>query len=463
MKGDFSRVTFDPRKNFTRVLMQQGRVQLDADWNEQAAILLHYLQTLAADLIGPYGGPEKYWGFEIVPVSSANRKLTDLKIGNGRYYVDGLLCENVVGAEDVLYSKQPGFLEPEALPERVPLLAYLDVWERHITYVQDDGIREVALGGPDTATRAQLVWQVRVTGNRSDGSEIPPEIPEATFETEWKNWVESWQPANRGSLKARAKMDSEPTELCTAAPDARYRGAENQLYRVEVQWQQRDDTTKLSSALTFKWSRENGSVLFPLRGLKGLTAQLESLGRDEATGLKQGDWVELVDDVIELSGRPGPLLKVSEIDAARATVTLVRADNDNIPMPIYEDDEEARGKHALLRRWDHRESAYKKDDLNKPMGGVLFTFGQGGDGWITLEQGIQIQLQPGAYRPGDYWLIPARTATGDVEWPGTTQDPKPVPPHGVEHHYAPLGLVLGTAAGAGFTVKDLRKSFAYMA
>jgi hypothetical protein len=45
MKGDFSRDSFDPVKHFSRVLQQQGRVQLDADWNEQAAILLHYLRT----------------------------------------------------------------------------------------------------------------------------------------------------------------------------------------------------------------------------------------------------------------------------------------------------------------------------------------------------------------------------------------------------------------------------------
>ena len=67
MKGDFSRNTFDPTKHFSRVLMQQGRVQLDADWNEQAAILLHYLRTLAADLIGPCAGPEgdEVYGFKI--------------------------------------------------------------------------------------------------------------------------------------------------------------------------------------------------------------------------------------------------------------------------------------------------------------------------------------------------------------------------------------------------------------
>ncbi|HEX3531938.1 MAG TPA: DUF6519 domain-containing protein, partial [Thermoanaerobaculia bacterium] len=35
MKGDFSRDTFRKRKHYNRVRMQQGRVQLDADWNEQ--------------------------------------------------------------------------------------------------------------------------------------------------------------------------------------------------------------------------------------------------------------------------------------------------------------------------------------------------------------------------------------------------------------------------------------------
>jgi len=53
MKGDFTRDTFNPAKHFSRVLLQQGRVALDADHNEQNAILLHYLRTLARDLIAP--------------------------------------------------------------------------------------------------------------------------------------------------------------------------------------------------------------------------------------------------------------------------------------------------------------------------------------------------------------------------------------------------------------------------
>jgi hypothetical protein len=37
MKGDFSRFTFRPSKGYTSVRMQQGRVSLDSDWNEQVA------------------------------------------------------------------------------------------------------------------------------------------------------------------------------------------------------------------------------------------------------------------------------------------------------------------------------------------------------------------------------------------------------------------------------------------
>ena len=43
-------------------------------------------------------------------------------------------------------------------------MVYLDVWERHVTSLQEKGIREVALGinEPDTAARAQVVWQVKI-------------------------------------------------------------------------------------------------------------------------------------------------------------------------------------------------------------------------------------------------------------------------------------------------------------
>ena len=77
--------------------------------------------------------------------------------------------------------------------------------------------------------------------------------------------------------------------------------------------------------------------------------------------------------------------------------------------------------------------------------------------WLDLEDGIQIQFQAGVYRAGDYWLIPARTATGDVEWPAMPTDPdKPdaVLPHGVRHHFAPLAYLESATKMA-----DLRHEF----
>ena len=63
MKGDFSRQTFRPGKHYSGVLMQQGRVQMDADWNEQQAINRHRVETAEPDVIGPSGAPKVDPGF----------------------------------------------------------------------------------------------------------------------------------------------------------------------------------------------------------------------------------------------------------------------------------------------------------------------------------------------------------------------------------------------------------------
>ena len=54
------------RQSVERALMQQGRVALDADWNEQTAILLNYIRTLTLDVFGRHAGPAANLGFEII-------------------------------------------------------------------------------------------------------------------------------------------------------------------------------------------------------------------------------------------------------------------------------------------------------------------------------------------------------------------------------------------------------------
>jgi hypothetical protein len=84
------------------------------------------------------------------------------------------------------------------------------------------------------------------------------------------------------------------------------------------------------------------------------------------------------------------------------------------------------------------------------------------DGWYELSDGVEVRFAsvktPRArFRSGDYWLVPTRTATGDVIWP---RDPKTdveidVPPHGIDEHYAPLAAWNPVAADAN-KLTDLR-------
>ena len=155
MKGDFTRVTFDRKKHYTGVLKQQGRVDLDADWNEYVEMQAYLDQTELQDVIGPCGVPKSGGGFEIGATTNG-----DLTISPGHFYVNGILCELDTATN---YSEQPDYPATAITPANKRTdLVYLDVWQRHITAIEDPEIREKALGGPDTATRVQTVWQVKV-------------------------------------------------------------------------------------------------------------------------------------------------------------------------------------------------------------------------------------------------------------------------------------------------------------
>jgi hypothetical protein len=518
MKADNTRNTFHQEKYFTRVLMQQGRVQLDADWNEQTAILLHHLRTLAADVIGPVGSPAAAPGFGLGIFDAAVKAPNDFVLMPGRIYVNGLLAEinatpipiapvsgsntkvqvaawfpdglpfeknqfvqltgsggsvitqitdlnqasltltvvsdlSGIGIDNAsfltritTYQTQPGLPAAAKLPVGTQNV-YIDVWERAITYAEDDAIREVALSGPDTAARAKVVWQVRVQDSPSPSrpGSSPPALNSAV---------------NRGYLKAMAKKNGKSTDPCTISPDAQYRGPENQLYRVEIH-----TGGTASAGATFKWSRENGSVVLPIVRAAGSSALvLENLGRDDRFGLKEDDWLEVEDDSVALLGIANNLLQLQSIDRTSATATL----SGPVPITIAANNP----GHALLRRWD--EQAGDPSDGGLELGpDNAAKIVEDSKTWLSLENGIQIQFQKSAsgeavYRTGDYWLIPARTATGDIEWPRETDAngqptaanaPLAKPPDGVDHHLALLGTVSVGTDGTVSAPTTTRKQF----
>jgi len=422
--------------------MQQGRVQLDADWNEQASILLHYLQSLARDLIGPYGGSgysgSESGGFKIGKVNN-DKFVKDLDISAGHYYVNGILCENEVAST---YLTQPNYPNPDSLPEP-PYLVYLDVWEHHITCINKDNIREIALNGPDTATRSQIIWQVKILPFSQDELKkiSVTDTDETSTSTIVNNICKEWTVRNglsgkgfRGNcpkIRARAKIPPDPSQVCIVQPDASYRGPENQLYRLEV------NTPGPVNAATIKWSRDNGSVVFPIVEIvtskNGTSsATLANLGRDNRSTLVEGDWVELLDDDIALQQKPGNLVKIKTVDRSNLIVTFATPVTA-IPQVT---------KHALVRRWDYRENPKGEIILGND-GAILIKEGLEETNWMELEDGVQVQFQHnGDYHFGDYWLIPARVILGDIEWPRDGTNPMALPPHGIAHFYAPLAVVI---------------------
>jgi hypothetical protein len=453
MRGDFSRVTFDPAKHFSAVLTGQGEVVLDAPANEDGAIGRHLLRSLAADLIGRYGGPAGGSPFQITPLTEG---LPDLAIAPGHYYVDGLLCEAERDPAPTYYTQPDLVLDTERAEDRLPdppLLIYLRVWERHITSLEDPSIREVALGaeGPDAGSRTKLVWQVLATRRQSPDPKAPElggDANPGTVRAAWADWEAAFAARERPTLRARVDPGAGPSaDPCITDPESRYRREENQLYRIELH-----SGGGLGEA-TFKWSRDNGSVTAGIESLSGAVATVRSLGRDGARSLAEGDWVEVVDDAVVLAGEPGPLRRVKAVDALERQVTLDSAPPEGVGAD--------RSLHPLLRRWDYRRRTAVADGTDLGPDNAIVVLG--GSHWLTLEDGVQVQfaLPDGAEFTGrEYWVVPARTATGDVEWPRDGTESLRRVPAGVDYHYAPLALLRGFEAGQ---IDDLRSEFAPLA
>jgi hypothetical protein len=193
-------------------------------------------------------------------------------------YVDGLLAENhglppygfdpllaeSTGTKDTPYDKQPYWPMPDPLTGGGPHLAYLDVWEREVTYLEDPDLVEVAVG-VDTTARWQTAWQVRLLPNignatcASDDDEIP-------------GWLDTIRPS-AGRLTTGTVAVSPDDDPCELPPTGGYRGLENQTYRVEIH------EGGAAGTATFKWSRDNGSVAIPVVEMVSSTVlRLASVG-----------------------------------------------------------------------------------------------------------------------------------------------------------------------------------------
>jgi hypothetical protein len=439
MGGDYTRFTSDPRKSHAAVLMQQGRVLVDADVNELVELIDRRLRAETVDVVGACAVPREPPGasegaFQLFPSAGT------LALGSGRAYVDGIQVENLGGppweADPVLggirgttrttYDTQPFWPEPgrPALPASGTHLVYLDVWERELTAAQDTTLVDKAIG-IDTSTRVQTVWQVKVLA--PDGGAT---LRCNTEPDKIEGWLDATRPS-AGRLTTAGVGAPAPTDPCDLPPEAGYRGTENRLYRVEIH-----EGGPLGTA-TFKWSRDNASFAMAVIGIDGArtTLTVPQPVRDSVLRFASGDWIEIQDEARELNGDLGILAKVDAVDAVGGTVTI--RSSDALPSGTFDPD----ARNTWVRRWDQTgaltDSNGSPVDFDAGAGAAPTSAAAGAT--LVLEDGVRIGFSvaeaDGSFHRGDHWLFAARTADASVE------ELDEAPPRGILHHYCKLGVV----------------------
>ncbi len=470
MSFDNSRFTFDPRKNFSGVVMEQGRVQLDSDWNEWLAEISRRIQAGTLDTLGhavyPATTPA---AFQITAQSGTPNTIM---IGCGRMYVDGLLAENHGLRENATwdpalaelsgapqpppnpapppspgntadYTHQPYYPGATVPTGAGPYLFYLDVWTRPVTWLEDPHLIDPAVG-VDTTGRLQTVWQVKY---------LPYPSGATTYTCATADSAIAYPPASAGLLSTNVVPNPTAGPCCLTAGTG-YTGVENQFYRVEIhQAGEGSDAASLSGA-TFKWSRDNASVTTGVTAINPGTdtanntvsvLSVMSLGRDQVLGFSNGDWIEILDDWTEFWGMAGVLCQIDSVDPSSKTITLT----SQLPttattpgdFPIDTSGNTYPHRHTRIVRWDQSGTVY---DVNGNKWCDLGTTGgqipvPAPDTTLVLENGITVTFSTSAsgsnFNIGDFWTFDARTANGKVE---TLVD---APPRGIHHHYTKLCVV----------------------
>ena len=471
MKGEFSRLSFDPRRHFAGVLSQQGRVGLDSDWNEWVEQVLYRLKTETIDVIGQCGRPLNDQGFLVSITYPGGLTKPSLNLSNGRLYAGGLMAEldqttdfyqqidwpipslttwkSLVAANANLDSAWPGldFSNLNAGGQRTDLI-YAEVWLRHLTALNDeverneayldyggkppynqnpevgDFIRERALGGPDTCTRLQTVAQVKIWPSIPAGI---TDCPSACAQLDTQRPL-----ATTGALQVSFVPIQQPQDPCDEPLTGGYGGAENRVYRVEIH-----DPGAVGKA-TFKWSNENGAFTVPLLTPTApqlfqttLTLTVTSIGNDQRTQLSNGDWVELCGNETELGMFRNNLVQLSKDPTANTDGTWTVSLSASVTMP----------RAPFLRRWS---AGLQIIALNQAFS-------------LDTPSGLQITFSDttGSGSPYfhdlDYWVWAARTDSRDIEPPDILNLPQPV--RGIERSYCCLALVTWTA-GATSTIAN---------
>lgn len=452
MSSDKARRSFDAGRMYRSVVSQQGRVTLEADVNEAEEIRTAESRDDLLDIVGPAGTPDN--GFKISLPGSAG---FDFAIGRGTLYVGGV---RVVERDDhatYLGQQHNEWVDyPAGAPAPYPTsqkpfseLVYLAVTEQEVGAVEDLALREIALGGPDTAGRTRLIQRV----HRAPATGIDCE---AALAAVLKNASpDLWFDADtmRLTSTAQLKVDFVPqtgtADPCQPTSQSGFLGADNQLIRVQA-----------VDRHTLLWGYDNASFLYRVAIDRGTPATIALTGIpvDVFHQPRAAQWVEVLSAAVALgdddyvANAVGIPAQIAKYDPTGNIITLKGAPQALVdllassPPPAQ----------LFVRMWENQLPFAGDDTTATELVSPGAPAAAGTPATPQKPTGV-IVFSRGAAVPGDYWMIGVRPTAPTTILPARLRQFQP--PDGPARWATPLATIAWNGDLTTGSVHDCRPPF----
>jgi hypothetical protein len=441
---DISRVNYDPKKHYTSVRLQQGRVLDSDDWNELERMDKELLRRTKVDIIGPYGTPDN--GFNIVNPYLLTGNLINFEIEPGSIYLGGHRID-LETRQEFRYQSDGLQLLPTHFGNLNGIrqdMVYLEVWQQGVSAVEDEALFERALGGPDTSTRVRNFWQVKVF----------PDVNTRNCEVAWESFKlsnptinEEHERVTDAKLTVSFSTNIGPgQDLCAPSGIAGYLGAENQAIRIQ-----------LTGPDTFTWGFNNAAPLYRAEFVDDSTIKLLTAPKDAYHWPSSNKvveilpWSAVLPNGEHIADECGHLTRVSTVnpDPEKMEFSIIN------PITPHQDFGKVWGQttpaYIYVRFWE-------RDDNQTGTPHISFTPGTS----VNLgNTGLAVTFSGTQFHKADHWVIAARPETPDlvVPWDLLTG----ASPHGVRRFFAPLAIIEWADQGGpeilGQVVHDCRPFF----
>jgi hypothetical protein len=438
MTSDRARPSFDPSRRYTSVVVQQGRVTLESDANEAAMIGAESLRLEMFDVLGPARA--------IVDGYAVNEKGNiGLSIKPGIFYLGGwrLEIDNPVDLTD-----QPDWQDAPPLTDltkhKSAIVALL-ISEQIVSAVEDQALREVALGGPDTSARSRLMQRFLLLAPPKDVATCDQgmsQIRQMVGDDGAVLDMDTMQIKSSATLQVGFNdASSTVTDPCLGPVAGGYLGADNQTVRVTV-------VSFASGTGTLLWGWNNASILYRATWAGTNTLKIAPPPVNGERAPQPGQPIEILRVAATLDQHQN---FVAQAQGVVAKVAAYSADNAQITLdtPLPNDPNDSRNPYRtdtvlFARIWQ---------------GQVDFTSGQ--EAVLDPASGLKVTVvmmsvpTKIAFRP--FWCFALRPNTPALLYPQRFLD-GPQPPDGPRQWLTSLAVVQGEG-NKWKVVQDCRQLF----